>query len=341
MSLKRCYLFFVCTFLFIWSQAQDRTKPFNLYPPEERIEVCFYNQITVIDQREDTTNLGYTQTGAFNKIAIIISEPSLASQVLNYCDSLKDLAYQDNRHLVILLRKWQYSEETGASAERGYCSLRISSYAKEGDLYYPLIEMNKTVVVQSMEVSRQIQTKSKEEFQVFISRVLQTAKQTSIAYSLEELKNIDKIKRQELPLYASGIYKTGAYRNYDSFKIQIPDDSVSVLRYKDGTIRKVRYLNSSGDWKKMTEQSHYGFVNNDKLYVCTKFGYYRLKRKDEDFQFVGLLQKTLGPGELMASALLFGMIGAALVQNDNEWYVVRIDPLDGSFIRLRVATDDD
>src|SRR5689334_3925025 len=103
--------------------AQRATEDYTITLPEQKISNSLYRNISYLDSRYDTSNMGIVQLGAFNRKARVIPKVPFSMQLTTVLQAMTDSSAKDGE-LLFQLRQFNFAEITGAMSERGYCYLR-------------------------------------------------------------------------------------------------------------------------------------------------------------------------------------------------------------------------
>ncbi len=122
------------------------------------------------------------------------------------------------------------------------------------------------------------------------------------------------------------------YENYVSFCSQIPDAGIAI---EGDTIGKknVRAIDKNGNSKKINMAKTYAFVYKGQPYVVNSFGFYPLKRENNEFTFIGF-DGTASSTEKVLASTLFGIAGGIAAQNAKGQFEMKIDRMSGTLIRI-------
>lgn len=313
--------------------AQKHSKDFKISLPEYKIEKSRYNTIDFIDSRKDTTTMGIVQLGAFNKKARVITEIPLSTQLDSVILSLTD-STANNGELLFQLRKFKFVEVTGSFSEKGYCHLKAELYSKKNYQYHKLASIDTLILVKAMDVTKRLLKNTSKTITDFIADNLLKESIDPNCYTYNDVQKIDSIEKSRNKLYNTDTYAEGLYYNYKSFSRQEPDEQISVKMRKDGTISRVKILNTEKN-KKVKPKNIYAIVYKGKPYITTKYGYYPLQKAGDDYMFIGKVEVSTDPTTVAVASMFFGVMGALMVSNPNATYVVMLDHTNGGFIYLR------
>ena len=83
----------------------------------------------------------------------------------------------------------------------------------------------------------------------------------------------------------------------------------------------------------------YAIVYNGQPFIATEYGYFQLKKINDDFIFTSKAKATANNEDVMVATLAFGIIGGILASNVTGTFEMKIDHVDGKFIILRQIKD--
>lgn len=314
--------------------AQQHNREFEISLPETKTTGSLYNKISFIDAREDSSQMGIIQTGAFNRKAAVVAKTALPVQLSKLMDALVDSTAKDGE-LVFQLRQLSFAEVTGAFSEKGYFFFRVMLYAKTDQGYAPLAAIDTAIVIKSSwDVSKGIFKSGSKMVSNFISsNLLQAPGTTPIAFS--EVQKIDSIEKAGLKVYTDTGWQNGIYSSWNSFKQQLPDKPVLESVIKEGTLKILKVMGEDNKPEKIKSKKIYAVVCNGQPFIATEFGYYPLKKKKNDLFFTGKANVTASTGDVIAASMFFGIIGGLLASDAASTFEMKIDHVSGGFIRLR------
>lgn len=316
--------------------AQNRTEDFEITLPEQKIGNSLYNTIAFIDSRYDTTFMGIIQLGAFNKKAKVVPETPFSTQLKNVLNSLKDATSREGE-LLFQLRQFSFAEVTGAMSEKGYCYLRADLYAKLNDSYQKINSIDTVIFIKAMDVTRALFRKGSRTITDFIAGSLLQTPSDSNYYSFDEVIKMDSIEKLRIKVYNTLKYNDGLYTNYQSFMNQIPDKQI-IVEWKNNKILSMSALDEKGKAVKIKAKDAYSVVIEGEPFIATDYGFYQLKKVDDDFKFIGKAQVNANTGDVIAASVFFGVIGGLIATNVQSTFEMKIDHINGGFIRLKEIT---
>jgi len=330
---QRSFLLSLVIIISIGTFSQERTQDFTLFIPTQKVQNSLYNSIHFIDSRQDSSAMGIVQNGVFNKKVRVVTRIPLAEQFRILLDSLKDASAKEGE-LVFQLRHFSFVEITGAFNEKGYCYLKAELYAKKGGRYLKLNSLDSVVYVKSGEVTKKLMKNTRELIFDFISKSLLVEPAEGVYYSYSDIMNIDRIEKRKLKLYTTSEYTDGLYLSYESFKNQLPDMEAIVIM-NDKKVRAVNIINNKGKTEKVDTKSVYAVVHNGQLHIATQYGFYQLRKVKDDFLFYGKGKVTAEAIDVISAQFYHGLIGSMLAADKVSILEMKIDHVNGGFIRLR------
>jgi hypothetical protein len=322
-------LLLTCTALF----SQNRTEDFEITLPEKKVENSLYKTIQFIDSRYDTAHMGIVQLGAFNKKAKVVPKIPFAIQLAGVMNALTDATAKDGE-LLFQLRQFNFAELTGAMSEKGYCYLRAWLYSHKNGQYQVIASIDTVILIKAMDVTRALFRNGSKTITNFIADNLLREATGSQHYSLNDIMRIDSIEKRNIPLYTTPVLKEGLYETYRSFFDQIPDRQITA-ELKEGKPASVKAINKDGKAEKVKAKDIYAIVYQGKPYIATDYGYYPLQKLNDDFYFTGKAEVNAKAGDVIAAGFFFGIIGGLIASDAEATFEMKIDHINGGFIRLR------
>src|SRR5437763_6163062 len=314
--------------------AQHRTEDFKLVNPDAKVSNSLYKTISFIDARYDTTNMGIVQQGAFNAKARVVPKIPLSTQLSTIVNALTDSSAKDGQ-LVLRLHQFYFAEITGAFSEKGYAYIRAELFSNYNDRFQKLKSIDTVLVIKSMvDVTKAMLKSGSKAITGFIADNLTQRPPDIITYSLNDVINMDSIEKSKIKLYNSIQYNDGLYENYSSFMKQVPDKPIKVS-LKDGQVSWVKVINDNKEETKVKSKNIYAIVYKGQPYIATDYGYYPLEKRDNDYYFTGKAKVTANTGEVIAASVFFGVIGGLLASNSDATFEMKIDYVNGGFIRIK------
>jgi len=317
------------------TNGQSKTTDFEMVLPTGKVPHSLYRTIRVLDSRLDTTNMGVVQVGMLNAKARVVPKTPFPAQLQSVLDQLVDSA-AGNGELLLQLRKFSFAEVTKSMSEKGFCYLRLILYAKTGDGYHRLDAIDTMLITGGMDVTKPSARKAGQTVTAFIANSLAeppTANQQILDDYL--LTRVDSIEKRQIKIYNTSTYTEGLYKTFTSFINQTPDDSIVSVDYDSGRINTVRIPGKKAKGDKVKLANVYAIVYQGIPYIATEFFYYPLKKKEDDFYFTGLSRMNPSTGDMVTAQLMLGIIGGLLVQGDAYKFEMRIDHLNGHFVRIK------
>lgn len=291
-----------------------------------------FNKIIVLDSRLDTTNVGVIQKGAFNRKAFLKAKVPLNNQIENVFKALIQSDAKEGE-LVLNLRDYKFTEITEAFSETGYCYLRADLFVKKESGYEKIDFIDRVFEVNAMDVTKKNIRNGSEKLIQFIEGNLMSFK-IGEAYTFDEIKNISNIEKRKTPVYNTNIYVDGIYKDFESFKNQIPSSrEYKVTRNKKNVITKLEGV-SDGVAFKVDTDFIYCLIDQGKIYLIQKNLFVPVEFKDDDFYFKGRAKVTAKTGDVVLASAFFGIIGGALASNATSEFLMKIDHQNGATVQV-------
>ncbi len=331
---NKVIILFILFFAGLAIHAQTRTEDFKITLPESKVVNARYSTIHLLDIRDDTTDFGIVQKGAFNKRVNVVAETSLTVQLNNVLNAIIDNTAQHGE-LLFLLRRLSFAEVTGGMSERGYFQFRAVLFAIKNGEYQKVQTIDTVVVVKAMDVTKKMFRVGSQTIIDFIVSAINKEPIPDFSLSKEQLPLIDSMEKIRLPLYTATTFTDGLYYNFQSFVNQQPDETgVSAGFDKKGKVQKISYTNKKGEKTDIENQFIYAFVYNGKPYISGEFSCYPLEKKGNEFYFTGKALDAKST-DVATAQLFFGIMGALMASSATSIFEMKIDHLSGGFIRIR------
>jgi len=315
-------------------KAQNHSREFEISLPETKAYGSLYNKIVLVESREDSTQMGILQTGAFNRKATVVTKTPLATQLNTLMAALVDGKAKDGE-MVFQLRQLSFAEVTGSMSEKGYFFFRAQLYSKIGQGYYKLASIDTAIILKSSwDVTKGIFKSGSNLVSRFVSsNLVQTP--TTAAITFSDVLHIDSIEKANLKIYTDTSWQNGVYLSWNSFKQQAPDTPVAETTIKNGELKTVKINGADNKPEKVKSKNIYAVVVDGKPFIATDYGYYPLEKRDGELFFTGKAKVTANPGDVIAASMFFGIIGGLLASDAAATFDMKIDHVSGGFIHLR------
>ncbi len=336
--IARFFLFFallICS-ASINLNAQNHSREFEISLPETKVANSLYNKISFLDSRDDTTQMGIIQTGAFNRKTNVIVKKPFAAQLNNLMTSLIDNSAKGGE-LLFQLRQLSFAEITGAVSEKGYSFFRAMLYKKVADRYSLLSFIDTAVILKSSwDVTRGIFRSGSKLVSSFVTdNLLQTPAPTASEITFSDVLKIDSIEKAAIKIYTDTAWQDGIYLTWNSFKQQLADNTVAEAVVKNGELKSLKINGDNGKPEKVKSKNIYAVVYKGLPFIATDYGYYPLEKSNGELFFTGKAKVTANAGDVIAAGIFFGIIGSLLASDATSSFDMKIDHLSGGFIRLR------
>ena len=313
--------------------SQNKTEDFVITLPETKVPNSLYNKISFLDSRYDTSHFGIVQLGAFNRKARVLPETPFGKQLSNLLTALTDGSAKDGE-ILLQLRQFSFAEITGATSEKGYCYMRADLYSKTNDQYQKLGMVDTVILVKAMDVTRALFRRGSKTITDFLAEFITKTPLDQTYYSFNDVQNIDAIEKRKITLYSVATLSDGVYDSYKSFMNQMPDRKAEVV-IKNDKIESVKSLSGDGKMEKIKAKDIYAVVHDGKPFIATEYGYYPLQKTGGDFFFTGKAKVNPNVGDVIAAQFFFGIIGGLIASDASSTFEMKLDHINGGFMRLR------
>lgn len=331
--MKRSLFLCIAIVLFSCDLLADRTADFEIAIPTEKIEGSYYNRLQYLDSRLDKSKLGYifsTMSGGTE----VVDKVSLKKQFQSLMEGATDQS-TEGRTLLVQLRKLSFGVDLKKNPKNG-CNLRISFFEADGDNYY-FVNTIDTI----------IESKHKEALAdasvainaIFAENLLLLPLEDEEPFSLTEVKDIDALERNTIPLFTETELPEGVYFDYKSLSKLIPSvsDMKLIINSKGIKELEIKDPNNSNKTKKLKPKDVYAIVADGELYISYDKKFCRVFEEDGNLKFVGTQDINSG---LIAGAS-FGMgsggsygggISLNLGPKPKNYLKLSLDQFNGDFI---------
>ncbi|MFA6083062.1 hypothetical protein [Mucilaginibacter sp.] len=325
-----CLLLLFCS---IGVSAQHKVF-FETRLSKTKVKNSLYNSIKLLDSRADTS-LGFVQTGVLNRKAKVVTKQSLAKEVSNIFSSLID-TNAANGEMLLHLRQFSFAELTAGMSESGYCAFQADLYTQKQDQYQLIGSIDTLFHLRSsIDVTNALLRTGSDTLTGFIQDHLLKQPTGKIALSYSDLLHIDSIEKLSIKVYNTTTYVDGLYLSYNSFKNQTPDQEIIVTNpylYPGN----VKALNEKGKLKDVKLNKTYAVVYKGSPYIVTQYGFYPLKKENNEFLFTGQAKVSANTGTVIAASAMFGILGALITNGgDDATFEMKIDHRNGTLIKLK------
>jgi hypothetical protein len=313
----------------IANKTSAQTYPENFIIPVSShvIHNSLYKTIGFIDSRPTD--------GLLTRKPKRVTAIPISNQLNNLMDSVTDSTAKDGA-LLLQLRLLNFAEVSGTINQKGTCYLRAILYSKKGDLYQKINSIDTSVGIQvSPNLSKGALSNGGKIISAFVINNLVQESTDSTLYSLNDIKKVDSAEKAQLKLYTTLTYTDGLYNSYESFKNQMPDKQIiKADTNMNGNVFTVKIIDN-GQKVKIKPKDMYAVVYKGVPYMATKYGCYRMQKENGNFFFTGDLETKSDIGESVTNGAAFGLLGGVASLGEETTYDMRLDNVNGKFIRLK------
>jgi|GEM_PF-2524713 len=346
--MKKIALILLVSLLFHFGLAQ-KTNHFSLPLPETKKASSLYSDVTVIDARYDTSSMGRLWFGIVNDQSISPAPVSVPAQITAVIQ--QGLGSQPNKQgLLVHVRFFKFSDRMGKYEHEAYCYFRAGFYAKQGDVYSKIIDIDTSIL---LTIGRMQQSPKKffnhcgRLLTGIITSQLEKAAAKDKTYTLYDILHTDSIEKSVIPVYNTANFQAGVYNNYPSFKTQSPDYNIAAIdTTAEGDIKEVFAFNAKGKKIKVDKNAIYAMIHDNTIWFVIKPKYVPAVKIDDDFFLTGDLGVTgvMSEGKQARRAILGGLTqgaaGALIGSLANKEtlrkrFQMKIDHIDGMPIKMK------
>ncbi len=324
------------SFAFNFNVLADSRDDFKLQVTDSLNSNTVFNQVQVLDMREDKDNIGYLRLGAFNKKNLQVPVGGLEQMLQQFARSVAGLdAARGDKTLLIVVHNFSMADRP-IEGEMGTFYGRMDFYlGKEGQ--YRLAEHVDSFfeTTNAWDVTNNVKRLVARKMTDWLYHITNdaTVPDNAPVLSLEAIKAEIGAEKDKYPVYKEEP-KTGVYYTLEQFLNNAPATSEFVeKKYSmDGT--NVSYFYEKGEGKKkgasLEKADCFALYNGKKWFKKTSDGLLEMKFRNGDFYF-----QEVGYGIKRSdnAAVMFGLIGALVESTSNRkgnaLYRMRLDPLTG------------
>ncbi len=225
----------------------------------------------------------------------------------------------------------------------GHVEMRISTFLEKNGKYYFLKKISISKDFQQRDhayITRAIATKIAAELSNIVKDSY-SATGLGIPIAETDLEKYEKVISEQLPIYSSGSFVDGIYKDYKSFAEQNPDKELIVKKNKEGVIKGIKRVDGYDN----LDRGFFAIVDSGIAYKKTPTSLIAIE-KDNDGFFIVASEEELFPQDntmTIVGAGAFGAIGGLIGaviditsskarKQNAKYYRVGIDALTGEYI---------
>ncbi|KMQ69739.1 hypothetical protein ACM39_01430 [Chryseobacterium sp. FH2] len=333
--MKKIVLFFLFP-IFISAQKNQFIELRNSIKDKNHIA----QSLTLIDRREDK-NIGII---SHRKEPYEVKFENEDIEKLFSDWFLEDNKEGGNTKYFIMLEYLKVKDISEKRSTTGHLEMKVSTFLKRNDKYYFLKKANISKDYPQKDhayITKVIAAKISSELANIIKSSY-TEKGLSVPISEMDLGNYEKIISEQLPIYSSGSFTDGVYRDYKSFAEQTPDKELMVRKNKDGIIKGVKRVDGYDN----LGRDVFAIIDNGIAYKKTPTNIIEIE-KDNEGIFIMASQEEIFPQynstPIIVGAGSAGIVGSLVavvidaavtkIRKQNAlYYRIGIDRLTGEYI---------
>lgn len=244
----------------------------DLIGAQERVKHSLYNRVEVIDERPDTGQLGWLETGSYYGLRVCLASP-LDQQLNRVVEQLIDKTADSGRLLIEMRRLLIYDNG------QLHVALKFRLFGGNGELYCFVANVDTTFTVRASKGRsgrRKLVAALNGALSDGIARGLtKVGDSTGGYFTRSSVQYADGIWEKRLPLYQSDVYPDGIYLHFSSFAQLRPD-------YPTFQLEDTAHPEYS-----LPPQQVYAFVRHGRAYISFDEGYKPLVKKDGEYFITG------------------------------------------------------
>ena len=306
-----------------------------------------FTKVNVIDNRLGTQTLGFVQVGAFNKNVPVKFQGNIGDSLAQFF-KCTDTTAKTQQELTMILYQLYLSEKTEAMSETGSVRIAMRLFSNiDQEKFKELYAIDSIYTFNAMDVTKRL-LRSVSEHLCEIAKSAIEAKsvefKTAPLYSLTELHQLDSLEKLKIPIYNAESINPGIYTDYEHFKSNTPDSSVISIDTDDAkNIKVYKWDKEKKKKRKIDCKSVYAVSDGSTLLKATSIGFYKMKKINFDFYYVGQTSFTNTNSNNVAMwGLAFGMVGAAIAsgyEQNAPLFRFKINYLIGNSIPISIAPE--
>ncbi len=273
-----------------------------------------YNKVILFDLREKKDNIGSLAGGV--KRAPLVTAYPLDSMMSNFGTRLiGKAAKQENNTLFISLKDFIVEEKTNGEFAIGNIYFNADFYLEQSGRYTKVCTMDSLFEFRIMSPQADYLTKVSNRILsgLMTSIAVITVPQGQTSFSLEEVKDMDKLARSRYPVYSQE-HKQGIYYTFGQFLSNTPGDTAFTHKHNVGgdMVSDKFYKKQEGRNKgtDLADTTCYAVYSSGKWYIPQGK---RVIFKEMLFRNGDFFYTQKGEGLVQVSAATYGYFGGGVL----------------------------
>jgi hypothetical protein len=335
--------------LFTWNISFSQTHFFSLDGQKINLKNNSFKVTSVLDERTDKTNIGWTQKGMTNiKVDANFSNP-FEKEIQDFLDANMD---SKGLSLQVVIRTLKISERTSLLSEKGLCELAVDFLINKESTVYRVLQTSHTSEIKGIDVTKKHPQNIANAFKLCFEELAEVdLSNLSNFFTLETNGDIispipDSIT-YDFPIFKEKI-KTGIFQSYKDLKNNSP--SILAEFYVDkearstepwiGTYNLIPKFRTTN--KKVKDI--WSFAYEGVVYVFHQKEYFPLTIENYNLYFYGY--GVSSNESVSTGALVGGLIGAGIasgIENSNakkHKIKYHLDPNTGGYGATSIEKDE-
>lgn len=315
-----------------------------------------FTRVRVMDRRTHNQTVGYIQKGAFNRLVLLGYEGNIGDGIAPFFTS-KDTTDPNKKELVVILNELFLSENAGQMSEVARTKISLRLFIKTpNQKYVEILKLDSAYYQKSgWDVTDKLLSSASERFceiaKIAGEKIKLQEPNNLKEYSTEELRYLDSLEKRDLPIYSVTKAKKGLYKDYNAFKMNVPDSSdVFIDTSKSRKIKVYVWNKEKTKKQRIYPNAIYAASDGEIILKANSTGFFTLKKVKSDFVYTGTIgwASTTGGanGATVAAVMAGAMLGAAsgvmitpVYTKKNIPFIFKINHLYGNSIPIGVPPE--
>lgn len=304
--------------------ANKKAVKIQLQPElAEKTLTDIFSGITIIDARDDTSEIGYYSNGMGGRgwpklYRILPSTGDGINDWITHYLAINTKTSSAPKSLLIVIRKlWLSNEAVPATDENdkklqakllGYdpgIVTNLEFYLEKDSFFYPMYKVDSIFSYTETlpehagyYVSESLKESLKKLFNINFSAVLSRGRKLSLNEIVSHIA-----EDTDIEILKTNNYKKGVYKSFAEFKANAP--SIAEYELKTTSLGDMLYVKENGE--EYSLRTAWGYCDGSKLFINSTDKYSELTRRQNSFYFAGIkgLNKTTTHGLLPSTFLNF------------------------------------
>ncbi len=286
---------------------------------------------SVIDERKNTSYIGWVQTGILNKKRFATLENELIDEIYHIIVP-ENRSSEDLVPIRVAVTNLQISELTKAMKEYAQAQVGLTFYALKENEWLPIAKTFSTMQLKDLDVTARHPENIVSALEDAIKQFSQSSWREKIESSKSIVMESKEFDASQVPIFAATDIKNGIYKSFKEFYNNEPGITEG-FEVKEKNRVKLWMVDEEGKRSNTKNDDHFGFAHNGTIYK-KHFDYYLpLEKKVDGFYYLG--PATADANSVSTGAILGGAIGASIAAASTaEKVIYKLDLYNGAVIPM-------